>query len=52
MGDNVNFILEIKNNNQGVIIEVKKRRNYIIRKSVKLSKQVQIIASNIDQIFF
>ena len=51
VGDNVNFILEIKNNNQGVIIEVKKRRNYIIRKSVKLSKQVQIIASNIDQIF-
>ena len=51
VGDNVNFILEIKNNNQGVIIEVKKRRNHIIRKSVKLSKQVQIIASNIDQIF-
>jgi len=47
----VNFILEIKNNNQGIIIEVKKRRNHIIRKSVKLSKQVQIIASNIDQIF-
>jgi len=51
VGDNVNFILEIKNNNQGIIIEVKKRRNHIIRKSVKLSKQVQIIASNIDQIF-
>ena len=51
VGDNVSFILEIKNNNQGIIIEVKKRRNHIIRKSVKLSKQVQIIASNIDQIF-
>ena len=51
VGDNVNFILEIKNNTQGIIIEVKKRRNHIIRKSVKLSKQVQIIASNIDQIF-
>ena len=51
VGDNVNFILEIKNNNQGIIIKIKKRRNHIIRKSVKLSKQVQIIASNIDQIF-
>ena len=35
VGDNVSFILEIKNNNQGIIIEVKKRRNHIIRKSVK-----------------
>mgnify|MGYP006113401383 FL=1 len=51
VGDKVSFNLEIKNNNQGIIIEVKKRRNHIIRKSVKLSKQVQIIASNIDQIF-
>jgi ribosome biogenesis GTPase len=51
VGDEVSFNLEIKKNNQGIIIEVKKRRNHIIRKSVKLSKQVQIIASNIDQIF-
>ena len=52
VGDKVSFNLEIKNNNQGIIIEVKKRRNHIIRKSVKLSKRVQIIASNIDHIFF
>lgn len=32
----------------GVIIGVEKRHNYIIRKSNKLSKQGQIIASNID----
>ena len=51
VGDRVNFILDIESNNQGVIIEVQKRSNHIIRKSVKLSKQFQIIASNIDQIF-
>jgi len=52
VGDEVSFNLESKKKpNQGIIVEVKKRKNYIIRKSVKLSKQVQIIASNIDQIF-
>jgi len=34
-----------------VIDEVKPRRNYIIRVSKKLSKQFQIIAANIDQVF-
>lgn len=33
------------------ITEVLERKNYIIRKSVKLSKQVQIIAANIDRAF-
>ena len=33
------------------ITEVLARKNYIIRKSVKLSKQVQIIAANIDRAF-
>lgn len=33
------------------ITEVLVRKNYIIRKSVKLSKQVQIIAANIDRAF-
>ncbi|MAS29549.1 MAG: ribosome small subunit-dependent GTPase A [Flavobacteriaceae bacterium] len=51
VGDRVNFVLDIESNNQGVIIEVQKRSNHIIRKSVKLSKQFQVIASNIDQIF-
>ncbi len=35
----------------GLISEVHARKNYIIRKSVKLSKQIQIIASNIDRAF-
>lgn len=34
-----------------VINDIKPRRNYIIRKSINLSKQVQIIASNMDQAF-
>ncbi len=51
VGDRVSFILDIENNSQGIIVEVQKRRNHIIRKSVKLSKQFQVIASNIDQIY-
>lgn len=33
------------------ITEIQERKNYIIRKSVKLSSQVQIIAANIDRAF-
>lgn len=35
----------------GVITRLYERRNYIIRKSVNLSKQAQIIAANLDQAF-
>lgn len=35
----------------GVITQLKERKNYIIRKSVNLSKQTHIIAANIDQVF-
>ena len=34
-----------------MINEILKRKNYIVRKSVNLSKQVHIIAANIDQAF-
>ena len=34
-----------------MITEIEPRQNYIVRKSVNLSKQIQIIASNIDQVF-
>lgn len=47
VGDNVVF--ELHENGDGVISEILPRRNYIIRKSVNLSKQAHIIASNIDQ---
>jgi ribosome biogenesis GTPase len=35
--------------NDTVISKIHPRRNYIIRKSINLSKQAQIIASNLDQ---
>lgn len=48
-GDIVN--IKIDKNKTPVIESVLHRKNYIIRKSVKLSKQYQIIASNIDLCF-
>lgn len=52
VGDSVIFSLENKgNSSQGVINEILPRENYIIRKSVNLSKRTHIIASNIDYAF-
>ena len=52
VGDRVIFdIEESADDVVGVIKEIKDRDNYIIRKSVNLSKQTHIIASNIDQAF-
>ena len=52
VGDVVNFELETNNDEiTGVINTIQDRKNYIVRKSVNLSKQTQIIASNIDQVF-
>lgn len=36
-------------NSEGWIIDIDDRRNYIIRKSINLSKQSHIIAANVDQ---
>jgi ribosome biogenesis GTPase len=52
VGDEVDFQLEtIGDEEVGVITKIHERRNYIVRKSVNLSKQTHIIASNIDQVF-
>ena len=52
VGDRVRFTLETKNDQEtGVIEFIEERRNYIIRKSVNLSKQTHIIAANIDIAF-
>ncbi|CAL65331.1 ribosome small subunit-dependent GTPase A [Christiangramia forsetii] len=52
VGDEVSFDLEEGvEEKTGVIKKIKERENYIIRKSVNLSKQTHIIASNIDQVF-
>ena len=47
VGDVVNY--ELEENGEGSIITIEPRKNYIIRKSINLSKQAQIIASNMDQ---
>ena len=49
VGDAVEF--EATDSGNGLISEIFKRKNYIIRKSTKLSKQSQILASNIDRAF-
>ncbi len=52
VGDKVDFKLETNNDQEtGVIENIRERQNYIIRKSVNLSKQTHIIASNIDVVF-
>ena len=51
VGDRVRLEVEPKNAKQGVIHEILERTNYIIRRSVNLSKQTHIIAANIDQVF-
>ena len=52
VGDHVIFELEETGDEKiGVITAIEDRRNYIIRKSVKLSKQTHIIAANIDLLF-
>ncbi|WP_068474071.1 ribosome small subunit-dependent GTPase A [Saccharicrinis aurantiacus] len=48
VGDVVNFSWD-EANDVGVIAEIEERKNYIIRKASKLSKQTHIIAANIDQ---
>ncbi len=52
VGDVVDFELDTKSDIEtGVITNIHDRENYIIRKSVNLSKQTHIIASNVDQVF-
>ncbi len=47
VGDNVDVLFE--NEKEVSIIKIHPRKNYIIRKSLNLSKQAHIIASNLDQ---
>ena len=52
VGDRVIFDLEKKGDEEtGVIKKILDRENFIVRKSVNLSKQTHIIAANIDQVF-
>ena len=52
VGDVVEFDIENNTDSRnGIIIKVHDRKNYILRKSVNLSKQTQILAANIDVLF-
>jgi ribosome biogenesis GTPase len=52
VGDRVVFEVDpLASSPEGTIVEIEERQNYIVRKSVNLSKQTHIIASNIDQVF-
>ena len=52
VGDIVDYDLEnTTDETTGVIINIQDRKNYIVRKSVNLSHQMHIIASNIDVVF-
>ena len=48
VGDIVDFEME-PDQDTGVITNLQQRKNYIIRKSINLSKQGQILAANLDQ---
>ncbi len=47
VGDQV--IIDFEDNDEVTISSILARKNYIIRKSINLSKQAQILASNLDQ---
>ena len=49
VGDRVRFAVE--KDSKGVISEILPRKNYIVRKSVNLSKQIHILAANVDVAF-
>ena len=52
VGDIVEFDLENNDkSNSGIIDQVCERKNYILRKSVNLSRQTHILAANIDVLF-
>ncbi|MEX2349969.1 MAG: ribosome small subunit-dependent GTPase A [Flavobacteriaceae bacterium] len=52
VGDHVVFDVETKGDEtMGIITDIKERENYIVRRSVNLSKRTHILAANIDQLF-
>lgn len=50
VGDVVEYI-EGKDGSDGLITKIEPRKNYIIRKSINLSKEAHIIAANVDNVF-
>ncbi len=51
VGDNVILNKDIDNEGNRTIVSLEKRTNYIVRKSTNLSKQMQILAANVDRAY-
>lgn len=51
VGDNILFDVEDEDKLEGVITKIEDRKNYIVRKSINLSKRSHILASNIDHVY-
>ena len=51
VGDNVEFKIEDEDQLIGVISQIQERKNYIVRKSINLSKRTHILAANIDHVY-
>lgn len=51
VGDEIVFDIENENELEGVIKDILPRRNYIVRKSINLSKRSHILAANIDHVY-
>lgn len=51
VGDEVIIDDEFDDEGRGMIIDVLPRKNYIVRKSTNLSKQMQILAANVDRAY-
>ncbi len=51
VGDNVEFKIEDEDQLIGVINQIQERKNYIVRKSINLSKRTHILAANIDHVY-
>lgn len=51
VGDSVIFTIEDEEKFEGVIKDIEPRQNYIVRKSINLSKRSHILAANIDHVY-
>lgn len=50
VGDVVSVEMEKGSETQGLITQIKDRKNYLVRKSVNLSKRAHVIAANLDRV--
>lgn len=51
VGDEVILMEDLDDEGHGMILDIEKRTNYIVRKSTNLSKQMQILAANVDRVY-